>query len=153
MKDYFLSLFQYDKYAGELIIDAILANDGNREAARLLAHMLAAQQIWYKRCNDLPAIGGSLWPDWDAAALSTILAENHAKWVAYLSRLDSSDFETTISYRDSKGNPFSNRLTDILTHVINHGTHHRAQAGIYLKTAGITLPATDYIFYIRNLQK
>ncbi len=54
----------------------------------------------------------------------------------FLNRAEPGDFEKTISYKNSKGDDFKNRLTDILTNVINHGTHHRAQAGQHLKLAG-----------------
>ncbi|MDB5154777.1 MAG: hypothetical protein JWR54_3528, partial [Mucilaginibacter sp.] len=55
-----------------------------------------------------------------------------------------------ISYKNLKGDDFENKLSDVLAHLINHGTHHRAQVGQHLKLAGVELPNTDYIFYIRN---
>lgn len=151
MKDYFLSLFNYDKHASELIVNVILASDSNEKAVRLMSHLLGAQQVWYNRCTNQNAIGGAIWPDWEAGALLPIITENYVKWNSFLQGLDAAGFEKPITYTDSKGNPYSNRLSDILTHVINHGTHHRAQAGVYLKSDGAPLPLTDFIFYIRNL--
>jgi len=61
------------------------------------------------------------------------------------------DFEKNIYYKNLKGIAYKNKLADILAHVINHGTHHRAQAGQQLKFAGFeNLPITDYIFYVRD---
>jgi uncharacterized damage-inducible protein DinB len=69
----------------------------------------------------------------------------------YLDGLQPDDFEKIISYKNSRGDAFENRLSDILAHVINHGTHHRAQIGQQLKSGGLeNLPITDYIFYIRE---
>jgi uncharacterized damage-inducible protein DinB len=36
----------------------------------------------------------------------------------------------------------------VLSHVVNHGTHHRAQIGEILKHYGQDLSAQDYIFYV-----
>ena len=49
------------------------------------------------------------------------------------------------------GAPYEDKLLGILSHVINHGTHHRAQMGQQLLFAGATeLPPTDLIFYLRD---
>lgn len=150
MKLYFTKLFDYDRHANHLILDTI-ANTGNPELpAKLMAHLLTAQQVWFNRCNRLPAINSVLWPDFQAEALAPMTEQNHAKWIGYLNQLDEKDFDEAISYKNLKGDPFENKLSDILAHVINHGTHHRAQAGQQLLAAGADkLPVTDYIFFLR----
>ncbi len=60
------------------------------------------------------------------------------------------EFDKIVPYQNSKGVNYTNNLSDIITHVINHGTHHRAQIGQLLKQAGIEkLPMTDYIAFVR----
>lgn len=54
------------------------------------------------------------------------------------------------AYANSEGTPFETPLRDILTHVANHGTHHRAQIVLVLREAKIAPPPTDYIFYVRK---
>lgn len=152
MRTYFTRLFNYDRYANETIVDAIVQAGVLGNSVALMSHLLVAQQIWLNRCKGLPAAGGALWPDWQTAALPAVIAENNKEWLNYLETLQPEDFETTISYKNSKGDHFESKLTDILTHLINHGTHHRAQIGQQLKFAGADqLPNTDYIFYIRGL--
>jgi uncharacterized damage-inducible protein DinB len=52
------------------------------------------------------------------------------------------------SYEDSKRNAYSNPLGELLLHVANHGTHHRAQALNFLKRFGRTTPGgVDYLFF------
>ena len=115
-----------------------------------MAHALAAQQIWLNRCKRLPPTGAVLWPDWPAHTFAGLIERNHNDWIAFLDTCEADDFEGLVSYKNSKEEPFENRLSDILTHVINHGAHHRAQAGQHLIAAGIdNLPVTDYIFYLR----
>jgi len=151
MKAYFIQLFNYDCYANLRIANTILQNGNNEKAVQLMAHMLAAQQIWLNRCKDLPAIGAVLWPDWHAETFEQLINDNHRAWINFLDYLDPIDFDKIIGYKSFKGDSFENKLSDILAHVINHGTHHRAQAGQQLKLAGVDLPNTDLILYIREL--
>jgi len=150
MKNYFIRMFNYDSHANRQIIELVLQHPEKAEAVKLMAHLLSAQNIWLNRCKGFPIPAGALWPDWPATDLPGMIDENGQAWVNYLATLQPGDFEKIISYKNTKGIPFNHRLSDILTHVINHGTHHRAQAGQHLKTAGVTLPITDYIFYVRE---
>lgn len=150
MKAYFTRLFNYDRHASLLISDAIMQAGKPDKAARLVAHMLAAQVVWLNRCKGLTPPANVLWPDWPAETFEQIINENHDNWTTYLDGLVANDFDVPVSYKNLKGEPFENRLCDILAHVINHGTHHRAQAGQHLIAAGMDkLPITDYIFYLR----
>lgn len=116
-----------------------------------MAHILGAQQVWLSRCKQDNATGLAVWPDWEAVQLKYILEENHAAWLDFVNSLINDDFDRDISYTTTKGIPYTDKLINILTHVINHGTHHRAQIGQQLKQAGLAqLPSTDYIFYMRQ---
>ncbi|GAB2982288.1 hypothetical protein GCM10027049_18560 [Mucilaginibacter puniceus] len=150
MKDYFIKLFKYDHYVNHIIVDALLAAGKPEETRKLMAHLLGAQQVWLLRCKRENVLTGPIWPDTDADMFKQIIDDNHNQWIAFLSALNESDFATKITYRDFKGDEFSNKLEDMLTQVTNHGTHHRAQIGQLLKEADKSLPITDYIFYIRN---
>ena len=152
MKAYFTRLFHYDLHANMLLIDAIITSNTEGKAVELMAHLLVAQQIWLKRCLLDPSAGDAQWPGWPAEGLKTIAEQNHADWTGFLENLSADNFDGIITYQNSKGQVFNNTLSDILAHLINHGTHHRAQAGQYLKQAGVQLPNTDYIFYLRQLQ-
>ena len=150
MKDYFTRMFGYDLFANKILAETISKVNNPEKPVKLMAHLLAAHQIWLNRCKGLPAPGGALWPDWPADSLNDIIDQNGEAWRDYVKGLQAEDFDKVISYKNSKGEPFESKLTDVLAHVINHGTHHRAQAGQHLITAGIEkLPPTDYIFFIR----
>lgn len=150
MKAYFTQLFRYDSYANGLILETIIKANNPQEPVKLMAHLLMAQQVWFNRCKGLPPPGGQLWPDWPADSFEGRITENTAAWLNYLDGVQPGDFDRIISYKSLKGDPFENKLSEILAHVINHGTHHRAQAGQHLKAVGIDLPITDYIFYLRQ---
>ncbi len=150
MKDHFIQLFNYDKYANLLIAETIIKANNAGKAVGLMAHLLSAQQVWLSRCKGEQVTGQVLWPDWKTDTLEQLINDNHRAWINFLDYLSPDDLETSISYKSLKGDPFENKLIDILTHVINHGTHHRAQTGQQLKFDGVdTLPNTDYIAYLR----
>jgi uncharacterized damage-inducible protein DinB len=152
MKDYFIRQFQYDRYTNQVILETIIKAGNPDKPVKLMAHLLAAQQIWLNRCKDLPAVNTVLWPDWQADTFADIIAQNNSNWISFLTALGDGDLQKSIKYKNSKGESFENKLVDILGHVINHGTHHRAQAGQHLILAGAEqLPPTDYIFYLRAM--
>jgi uncharacterized damage-inducible protein DinB len=152
MKDYFIRLFNYDTHTNLLMTEMII-NAGNPEKpVQLMAHLLAAQQVWLTRCRG-ESFTGALWPDWKADTFVKIIEENSKGWLGYLDTLGAADFDKQIQYKNTKAEFFENKLSDVLAHAINHGTHHRAQVGQYLKSGGTDLPFTDYIFYIRQLEQ
>ena len=150
MKDHFICLFDYDHHCNQQIIDLLLSTGVQGKAVDLMAHLFTAQHVWLSRCTQQPLQNVKLWASGDAQELSAINDKNFKDWSNYIHSLQSSDFESVINYNNLSGIPFSDPLIDILSHVINHGTHHRAQVGQLLKAAGSDLPATDYIHYIRT---
>ena len=79
-----------------------------------------------------------------------MINSNHAEWVGFLRELTESGFDRPVKYQNQAGEPFENNMCDIIAHVINHGTHTRAQIGQQLKqTEEDKLPVTDYIHYLR----
>lgn len=153
MKNYFLRLFNYDYAMNVKMLGLITQSAQTGNAVKLMSHLLAAQQIWLSRCIAKPNPDLILWPDWDLESLSAIAKNNFEAWQQFLTEIKNEDFEKPINYQNSRGGKFQNTLSDVLTHLINHGTHHRAQVGQQLKlNADIALPSTDYIFYIRENQ-
>ncbi|RYZ97668.1 MAG: hypothetical protein EOP47_21120 [Sphingobacteriaceae bacterium] len=148
MKEYFTNLFKYDRYSSLLLLPVITEAGNPAKAVQIMAHILAAQQVWIDRCKGLSnANNAELWPDWQADTFEQLMQDCHMQWLSIIS---DSDLDQTISYKSLKGIAFESTLTDILTHVINHGTHHRGQIGQYLKFAGIEeLPILDYIAFTR----
>jgi uncharacterized damage-inducible protein DinB len=153
MKSHFISLFNYDCYANKLILDILTKANYPPKPAQLMAHLLAAQQIWLSRCTTLSSTPLDLWPAIDELTdkFAGLIDDNHNAWLIYLNTLTEEDLDRTISYKNTKGTGFESQLINIITHLINHGTHHRAQIGQQLKFAGLeSLPNTDYIFYLRQ---
>ncbi len=153
MKTYFINLFKYDRWASELILKSLIEANSPEKPVQLMTHMLAAQQVWFNRCMGLPPAAVELWQPLGAGHkdFTAAIAENNMNWLSLLDALKEHDFDRVISYKNTRGDSFESTIHDIITQVINHGTHHRAQIGQLLKAAGTeSLPMTDYIFYLRT---
>lgn len=152
MKDYFIGLFQYDRFASDTILKAFADAGKPQRSARIIAHLLTAQKIWLDRCKGIVTGAVNLWPEPQPAAFADDIAANNKAWLGFMEGLQPADFDKTISYANTKGEWTSIRLLDILTQVINHGTHHRAQIGQEAKGLGIDPPNTDYFAFVRYVK-
>jgi len=52
-----------------------------------------------------------------------------------------------------EGEKLANNIKDIVVHVINHSTYHRAQIALLVRQSGGEPAKTDYIVYQREFQK
>ncbi len=154
MKQHFIKLFNYDRFANETILKAISDAGSPTKPTQLMAHLLVAERRWLDRLNQIsPYSANGLWPvNFTINHCAQLIREYHEEWMLFLERLSEANFEQVLNYKNSTGDSYSTTIADMLTHVINHGTHTRAQAGQQLKLAGAeTLPITDYVYYLRQL--
>jgi len=151
MKEYFTNLFNFDCHSSLLLLPTIFEAGEPVRAVQIMDHLLAAQQIWLNQCKGfINANDAPFWPDREADTFEQAINRNHNDWLTFINDAQNADLNKLISYKNSKGIAYENTLTDILTHVIYHGTHHRGQIGQHLKLAGIKkLPLIDYIAFTR----
>jgi uncharacterized damage-inducible protein DinB len=81
----------------------------------------------------------TLWKEWDEV-LTT--------WPKTVQRLG--DAEEVIAYKAFNGTAYSSKLSDIVRHVVNHGTYHRGQITTMLRQLGKKVVSTDLILYYRS---
>ncbi len=116
-----------------------------------LAHLIGAEWIWLRRWlgESLPA------PAWAAkpnlAELKVQLAAVESERSSYLAGLSDADLDRVVSYRSLAGKEYSNVLSDLIRHVVNHSTYHRGQLATQLRQLGHTPPSTDLIAYVRQV--
>ncbi len=152
-------LFGYGSWANALVLaaaealppeqfDAAIASSFPSLGATL-AHMIGAEWIWLRRwLGESPPA-----PAWAAkpnlAELKAQLAAIESERSAYLAGLSGADFDRVVPYRNLAGKPYSNLLSDLIRHVVNHSTYHRGQIATQLRQLGHTPPSTDLIAYVR----
>ncbi|RYE14391.1 MAG: damage-inducible protein DinB, partial [Sphingobacteriales bacterium] len=57
----------------------------------------------------------------------------------------------TYTYTNTQGKTYTNTVLQILTHVVNHATYHRAQIATDMRQHSLEPLMTDYIAYAREL--
>jgi uncharacterized damage-inducible protein DinB len=55
-----------------------------------------------------------------------------------------------ISYKNTKGEPWTDTVQDILTHVLMHSAYHRGQIASQMRASGQTPAYTDFIHAVRQ---
>lgn len=151
MKVHFLKLLDYNFWANRLFMIHLADSSViNNKIFLLFSHVLTAEEIWLCRAKGVEAPLQRLWQEYPTATLQQMLQNNAQEWPAYLSTLEEQELEREIPYKNSKGEQFQTRLDDIVTHLVNHGTHHRAQIASMLQQEKVQPPLSDYIIYIRE---
>ncbi len=151
MKTYFLQLFNYDLWASKTLLDKFeLQYPVNPRINELMSHLCSTQRIWLDRCTGVQETVPRFM-DRLPGQIRSDTEMNHHAWKDFINNLQPADFERRVSYVNFRGDHLEDNITDILTHVVNHGTHHRGSVVMLMKEEGYTLPALDYIFYKRQL--
>ena len=115
-----------------------------------LVHVFAADRVWLARVlGHVPARFIDVERDMKMSVLETDWPAVMAGWQEYLDT--AADMTAPITYKDLKGNSYTTQLSQIVLHVVNHGTHHRGQASGFLRSMGHVPPPLDLIFYYRQL--
>jgi len=147
----FRSLFRYTHWANDRVLDTMQAADMVPErAVELLSHLLRTQDVWYGRIEKTDHADLDFWATEDLAACAERAEASARRWDTGLDAWTAEDLDRSIGYTNSKGTRFETPRRDLLSHVVNHSTHHRAQIALVLREAGIAPPATDYIFFVRD---
>ncbi len=147
-------LIAYNQWADERLLAAIRGLSAEelarpREAyfgslAANLRHILGAQRLWLARWEGgAPSRVDEPPPDGWAAAF----AETHRALREFVGGLSDPDADRVIRYTDLRGNAREIVLAQAITHVVNHGTAHRAETGLFLERLGRSPGDLDYVYY------
>ena len=149
MKKYFQKLVQYNIWAHTRVIDIFKGIlNTPQEVVDLFAHTLQAERLWLMRINKQNTAGMNVFPRKNVDELAEVVKHNSANFHKLIG-IPKLDFDTIITYSNSKGLKFTTSIGDILIHVFNHSTYHRAQIAPILRENNITPPVTDYIAMVR----
>lgn len=147
MKSFFRELFEYSHHFNTKLADVFVSNPDKvgENALKLFNHLINAHQIWNSRIEAKPQ-PVKVWDMRDTASLQNIDQLNYRDTLRIL---EEQDLGKMVRYINSQGQSFGNTVRDILFHVVNHSTYHRAQIATAFKQSGMQPLTTDYIFYKR----
>lgn len=150
MLEHLRRLFAYDDWANrEALASLRRADPPPARSLKLFGHILAAQKVWYGRI--VPETSPvAVWP---ALSLDRCEGERAAlarDWARFFSTLTLAGLAAPVSYKNSKGEPWTSAVGDILVHVAFHGAYHRAQIAADLRASGHEPAHTDFIHAVRQ---
>jgi uncharacterized damage-inducible protein DinB len=141
-------LLEYDEWANREVL-AGLKSGAPEPAVRTFAHVVATELLWLDRMTTKPQ-RSAVWPAWSLADCERHLGDVRAGWRDFFRGLGSDALETQVSYVNTKGNHFRNKVGDVITHVWLHSAYHRGQIASALRAAGVEPAYTDFIHAVRE---
>ena len=139
--------FRHHAWAGSALL-RVIADRPAPDALRPFAHALAADRVWHHRLAGASTDGLEIWPALDVAGCRALLRATTADWLDYLG--GDPDLDATVTYQNSRGEPFESAVRDVLDHVLLHAAHHRGQANAALRAAGAVPRPLDFIVWARS---
>lgn len=151
MKEHFLKLFHYNHWANELVLQKIYeSGTQDAEIIKVMSHIVNAQMVWISRVSGKKELARKVWELYDLQELANASKESSRLWYFFISEMEEADLDSDISYNNSLGEPFTTACSDIIIHVLHHGTYHRGQIGKLMRQKNIDPPITDYFIYTRQ---
>ncbi len=152
------ALYEYNEWANDHVLDAA-SGLGEEGLARELGasfgsvkenlqHTLAAQILWLARwAKHKPAWLLALHKSQTLPAMRDAYNASHDGIRQFVEALTETDLAGTISYVDTRGASQERVLWQAMLHVVNHGTHHRAETALLLTSLGHAPRELDYVFF------
>lgn len=122
---------------------------GDDRALGLLAHILAAEEVWLARLETGSSEGMEIWPTLSLESCEALASRNVERFRRYLRARSAADLDELVSYRNSKGAAYETPAREILLHVLLHGAHHRGQIARAIRERGDAPLNTDFITFAR----
>jgi uncharacterized damage-inducible protein DinB len=145
--------FTYDAWANGEVLTAMkasgLSGSGATRARQLLAHILAADRLWFERLKRQPQ-SLPVWPEFSLEQCEAEIAGLGKLWNEYFAALSSATLAENIQYKNSKGELWSSSVQDVLTHVVMHSAYHRGQIASLMRANGAAPAYTDFIHAVRQ---
>lgn len=150
LQTHFLQLLDYEKQATEAVLNTVRQVKPKKrppKVAAIVSHLLAAQEIWLVRLQG-ETVSVSPWQETPETVWLPTLMENVQKLTRFILKCD--NWQSTITYENSKGERFENTIAGMLQHLFLHGSYHRGQLVVLMRPWVEKPPVTDFIFYLRE---
>ena len=151
LHSYLNKLFEFDDWANREVVTSLRTMPyAPHKAVRLMAHIVATEFVWLARLNHQP--DPPVWPAWNLQEISDQRQKLNSSITSYLASLAMEGLEEEVTYKNTKGETWTNSIGDILMHVVMHSAYHRGQIAMVLRDSGVTPPYTDFIQAVRTRQ-
>ena len=141
-------LLQYDIWANRETLKSLGQEIPPPRGLKWMGHIIGAELLWLARMagepSELP-----VWPDLSLKECGKRLGEV-SSGLDDVAQAGPERLSEPISYTNSKGEPWTSTVEDILTHLVIHSAYHRGQIAADVRAAGQTPAYTDYIHAVRQ---
>jgi uncharacterized damage-inducible protein DinB len=141
--------FAYDEWANREVLAALRASAPSPRPLQLLAHILSAERLWLERIRKQPQ-SLPVWPDFSVEQCEVQITELAQLRREFFAQLDPARLSEKVTYTNSKGEPWTSTVEDILTHVVLHSAYHRGQIASQMRAGGEQPAYTDFIHAARQ---
>ncbi|RMH23876.1 MAG: hypothetical protein D6693_10590 [Planctomycetota bacterium] len=150
--EYFARLFEYDRWANRRVLDAMRSLGTRLPAKPLdrLSHLLVCQKMWVGRITGAGEPVTDFFPSWPLDQTEREAGEIGALMERFIAQTPEERLFAEFRYTSSEGDPYTNRIADILTQLSQHGCYHRGQIAVELNPLLAEPLATDYVFFCRK---
>lgn len=153
---YFIRLYEYHDWANTCSMEAARKmsaeqlnqpqSHGWGSAFGILVHVYTAEWIWFQRLAGRPVSSlprSDRFPDLDALAAAWE-AQARERW-AFLQTLDEGSLQEEMVYTNTAGHTYHIPVWQVLAHVANHATHHRAELAELYAAMGVEHGEDDWL--------
>jgi uncharacterized damage-inducible protein DinB len=155
------TLLDYHYWARDVIFDAVApltpeqftrpVDSSFKSVRDTVAHIYAADWIWYTRwLGEAPTslIAYDTFPDVESIGKAWVDLEGKVR--AFVEGLGEAGVSRVFEYKLLSGAMGASPFSQMLTHVVNHGSYHRGQVTTLLRQLGAVPPkSTDMITFYR----
>ena len=142
--------FAYDEWANREVLAGLRASAHPPARPRqLLAHILSAERLWLERIRTQPQ-SLPVWPDSTLDQCEEQVVSLTRLWREFLGQISPAGLSQTVVYKNTKGEPWTSSVEDILTHALLHSAYHRGQIASQVRAAGEQPAYTDFIHAVRQ---
>ena len=142
--------FEHDTWANREQLAMLSALDRPPEyTLKLLGHIVASEWLWLDRLQETQQ-RSAVWAEASLDEYDDQLQQLSEAWRTYLDQLSDDDLDRGCTYTNSKGEVFTSKVIDVLTHVTLHSSHHRGQIALEIRRGGQVPVITDYIHAVRQ---
>ena len=159
------TLARYNAWATQRLLDAVAAvndTDYRRDTGLFfksihgtLNHLLVGEHLlWFRRFAEgvSPMVTLDEEVEVHRSRLAERLLEGAARWQPLIKNWPSERFNGRLDYTTTRGVPVSLPFAATLTHVFNHGTHHRGQITAAFTRLGQPFPELDLVYMLQQEQ-
>jgi uncharacterized damage-inducible protein DinB len=151
------AFYDYNAWANDHILEVAARLSGEELTRKLgasfdgvagnLSHILSAQEIWLSRWTEHEPRTHTVEGRQSLEALRAAYSRSHESLARYLTGLAIDQLDASFAYVDLQGTPQERVRWQTMLHVVNHGTHHRAETAMLMTAMGHAPRELDYVFF------